>query len=124
MKESNSTRRRHPHGALALLFLLSLPTINQAQSKEVQCPGFSTLEMRQCESQQLERSSRILQSKLSFDLMKTWNKAKRDICAAAYAPYREGSIYPQMVTGCSDRLNHALIKEFEALSSPARSISE
>jgi len=56
--------------------------------------------------------------------MKTWNKAKRDVCAAAYAPYREGSIYPQMVTGCSDRLNHALIKEFEALSSPARSISE
>ena len=124
MKESNSTRRRHPHRALALFFLLSLPTINQAQSEEVQCPGFSTLEIRQCASQQLEHSSRTLQNKLPSDVLKAWNKAKRDVCAAAYAPYREGSIYPQMVTGCSDRLNRALIKEFEALSSPTRAIIE
>jgi len=80
--------------------------------------------MRQCASQQLERSSRILKNKLPFDVLKAWNKAKRDVCAAAYAPYREGSIYPQMITGCSDRLNRALIREFEALSSPARSMIE
>ena len=36
-------------------------------------------------------------------------------CAAAYAPYRDGSIYPQMVVGCDDRLNRILLEELKGL---------
>jgi hypothetical protein len=34
------------------------------------------------------------------------------VCAAAYAPYKDGSIYPQLLVGCEDNLNQTLLREF------------
>jgi hypothetical protein len=30
-------------------------------------------------------------------------------------PYKDGTIYPQLVVGCDDNLNRALLKEFRGL---------
>ena len=32
-----------------------------------------------------------------------------DAAIASYAPYKDGTIYPQLVAGCDDRLNRALL---------------
>ena len=38
-----------------------------------------------------------------------------EVCTAAYAPYRQGTIYPQMVVGCDERLNRVLLEELKGL---------
>jgi hypothetical protein len=43
-------------------------------------------------------------------------EATRAVCAAAYASYKEGTIYSQLVVGCDDHLNRALLKEFAPLN--------
>jgi hypothetical protein len=43
------------------------------------------------------------------------NRKSLEVCAAAYAPYRQGTIYPQLVVGCNDRLNRVLLEEFKGL---------
>jgi hypothetical protein len=50
--------------------------------------------------------------------MAQWQEATRALCGAAYSPYKDGSIYPQLVVGCDDRLNRALLKEFKGLGEP------
>ena len=42
--------------------------------------------------------------------LEKWKAATLEACAAAYAPYRQGTIYPQMVVGCDDRLNRVLLE--------------
>ena len=43
-------------------------------------------------------------------LFKQWQETNRAVCAHAYAAYKEGSIYPQLVVGCDDNLNRALLQ--------------
>ena len=47
--------------------------------------------------------------------MENWKQATQEVCAVAYAPYRQGTIYPQMVVGCDDRLNRVLLEELKGL---------
>ena len=46
------------------------------------------------------------------------------MCAHTYRPFRQRTIYPQLVVGCDDNLNRALLKEFAPLNNkkgdPAR----
>lgn len=63
----------------------------------------------------LEQSDKQLHQKISKDLFKQWQDATRVVCAKAYAPYRDGTIYPQLIVGCDDHLNRALLKEFKGL---------
>ena len=58
-----------------------------------------------------------MQRKVSPALFQQWQEATRALCAAAYAPYKDGTIYPQLVVGCDDHLNRALLKEFAPLNS-------
>ena len=44
-----------------------------------------------------------------------WQRATKVVCAAAKKPYLQGTIYPQLVVGCDDHLNRALLKEFKGL---------
>ena len=98
----------------ALLFpLLIQATAAQAKPADIQCPGQNTIEMRWCASQKLDESSTALQKKLSPEAFNTWKQTTQKVCAAAYAPVRQGTIYPQMVIGCDDRLNRSLIEEFQ-----------
>ncbi|MDC0316064.1 DUF1311 domain-containing protein [Synechococcus sp. AH-551-G15] len=99
-----------------LLLLLLLPVMPvKAEQPDIQCPGQNTVEMRWCVSNSLSESNADLQKKLPPETLKTWVKATQEVCAAAYAPYIQGTIYPQMVVGCDGRLNRVLLKELKGL---------
>lgn len=104
-------RMRKP--LLLLALLLAIPM--KAEVPEIQCPGQHTIEMRWCASQLWEESHQALQEQLSMKTLEKWKAATQDVCADAYILYREGTIYPQMVVGCEDRLNRALLKELQGL---------
>ena len=95
-----------------LLLLLLLPLMPaKAEQLDIQCPGQNTVEMRFCASQKWEESNQALREQLEPKTLKTWVKATQEVCAAAYAPYRQGTIYPQMVVSCDDRINRILLEE-------------
>ena len=98
---------------LPVLALSAIPAT--ADATHIQCPGDSTIEMRWCASKQWEESTTALQEKLSPEGLEMWKRATKDACAAAYAPVRNGTIYPQMLIGCDDRLNRTLLEEFTRL---------
>ena len=99
-----------------LLLLLLLPLMPaKAEEREIQCPGLTTYEMRFCASQRWEESNQALKEQLPQATLEKWKEATQEVCAAAYAPYRQGTIYPQMVVGCDDRLNRVLLEELKGL---------
>lgn len=95
--------------------LTLFPDVVSAQPAAIQCPGDTTPEMRYCAEQAWRRSDAQLREKVSPELMQQWQDATKALCAAAYASYLEGTIYPQLVVGCDDNLNRALLKEFRGL---------
>ena len=100
----------------SLLLLLLLPLMPaKAEEPEIQCPGLTTYEMRFCASQKREESNKALKEQLEEKTLEKWKAAVQEVCAAAYAPYRQGTIYPQMVVGCDDRLNRVLLEELKGL---------
>ncbi len=100
----------------ALLLLLLLPLMPvKAGEPEIQCPGLTTYEMRFCASQSWEQSNQALKEQLPQATLEKWKAATQEVCAAAYAPYRQGTIYPQLVVGCDDRLNRVLLEELKDL---------
>ena len=99
-----------------LLPLLLLPLMPvKAAEPEIQCPGLSTYEMRFCASQSWVQSNQALKEQLPQATLEKWKAATQEVCAAAYAPYRQGTIYPQMILGCDDRLNRVLLEELKGL---------
>ena len=103
----------------ALLLLLLLPLMPaKAEEPEIDCEGrngVTTYEARFCASQKWEESNQALKEQLPQATLKKWKAATQEVCAAAYAPYRQGTIYPQMVVGCDDRLNRVLLEELKGL---------
>ena len=100
----------------ALLLLLLVPLMPaKAEGPEIQCPGLTTYEMRFCASQSWEQSNQALKEQLPQATLEKWKAATQEVCAAAYAPYRQGTIYPQLVVGCDDRLNRVLLEELKDL---------
>ena len=100
--------------ALVILLLLPLMPV-KAEQPNIQCPGQNTVEMRFCASQSLGESNQALKEQLTPKPLNKWKAATQEVCAAAYAPYIQGTIYPQMVVGCDDRLNRVLLKELKGL---------
>ena len=101
---------------IPFLLLLPLPLMPaKAEEPRIVCPGLTTYEMRFCASQKWEESNQALKEQLTPATLKKWKAATREVCAAAYAPYRQGTIYPQMVVGCDDRLNRVLLEELNRL---------
>ena len=81
--------------------------------------------MRYCAGLQWEQSTARLQRRPSVPahiafqqrrlprtLLLQWQEATRAVCAHAYAPFQQGTIYPQLVVGCDDQLNRALLRQF------------
>ena len=100
----------------ALLLLLFFPLVPvHAEEPEIQCPGENTIEMRWCASKSLEESEHSLKEQLPPETLENWKQATQEVCAVAYAPYRQGTIYPQMVVSCDNRLNRVLLQEMEGL---------
>ena len=99
-----------------LLPLLLIPLMPvKAEEADVQCPGQNTMEMRWCASQQWDESNQALKEQLTPRMLDKWKAATQEVCAAAYAPYRQGTIYPQMAVGWDDRLNRVLLEELKGL---------
>ena len=100
---------------LLLPFLLLPLMPAKAKEPDIQCPGMNTIEMRFYASKSWEKSNKALKEQLSTETLENWKQATREVCAVAYAPYRQGTIYPQMVVSCDDRLNRVLLEEMEGL---------
>ena len=99
---------------LLIIGVLALaPSGADAKPPAIQCPGENTVEMRYCAEKSWEQSDAQLRQKVGKRLMGQWHEATKALCSAAYAPYKEGTIYPQLVVGCDDRLNRAALKEFK-----------
>ena len=98
---------------LPLLLLPILPA--KAEQQGIQCPGQNTYEMRWCASQKWEESNKALKEQLTPETLNKWKAATQEVCVAAYATYIQGTIYPQMVVGCDDRLNRVLLEELKGL---------
>ena len=81
----------------------------------IRCPGTNTVEMKYCAGKSLEKSSALLLQKITTQQYTQWSETTRTLCEAAYAPYKDGTIYPLLVAGCDDHLNRALLKEFQSL---------
>ena len=71
--------------------------------------------MRWCVSKSRQESRQALKEQLPAETLERWEQATKEACAVAYAPYRQGTIYPQMVVGCDDRLNRVLLEELRGL---------
>ncbi len=100
----------------ALLLMLLLPVMPaKAEQPDIKCPGNNTVEMRWCASKSLDESKAALEKKLSPETMKQWREATMQVCSAAYRPYLQGTIYPQLVVGYDDRLNRLLLKEWNSM---------
>ena len=97
------------------LLLLSPEIAVKAEQPDIQCPGLNTPEMRFCASQSLGESNQALKEQLTPETLNKWKAATQEVCGAAYAPYIRGTIYPQMILGCDDRLNRVLLKELRGL---------
>ena len=93
-----------------------IPSAAAAQPPTIRCPGENTVEMRYCAGKSWEDSTGRLKRKVPAPVFKQWQEATRAVCAAAYAPYKDGTIYPQLVVGCDDHLNRALLKVFAPLN--------
>ena len=83
-----------------------------AQESDIQCPGGTTVEMRFCASQSLRESKQALNAQSTLE---KWKAATQEVCGVAYAPYKQGRIYPQVVVGCEDRLNRVLLDQLRGL---------
>jgi hypothetical protein len=96
------------------VLLVAVPAAH-SQEPKVQCPGENTVEMRYCAGLSWEQSTDQLKRKIPKALFQQWQETTRAVCAHAYAAYKEGTIYPQLVVGCEDRLNRALLLEFRPM---------
>lgn len=113
----SNTGTRTPMNRLLLLGLLAVvPSAASALPPPIKCPGENTVEMRYCAEKSWKDSTARVRRKVSPALFQQWQEATRAVCAAAYAPYKDGTIYPQLVVGCDDHLNRALLKEFAPLN--------
>ena len=62
--------------------------------------------------EKINKNLRAQLPSVTFDL---WQQITKDSCAKAYAPYKQGTIYPQVIMRCDDNLNSALLKELKGL---------
>jgi uncharacterized protein YecT (DUF1311 family) len=98
---------------LGVLAIVAGPA--KAKPPAIQCPGENTVEMRYCAEKSWEQSDAQLLQKVGKGLMGQWHEATKALCSTAYAPYKDGTIYPQLVVGCDDRRNRAMLKEFKRM---------
>ena len=62
-----------------------------------------------------EKINKNLKSQLPSRTFDRWQQITKDFCAKACAAYRQGTICTQMIIGCDDNLNRALLKELKGL---------
>ena len=98
-----------------LLPLIIWTILSPSKANELKCPGDNNYELRYCASQALKRSNRSLESQLKASTFEAWKNAIGEVCAEAYAPYSQGTIYPLMLMSCDQNLNQTLLEEMKGL---------
>lgn len=71
--------------------------------------------MRRCAESRLKLSLEALAKALPAGELRRWQALTKELCDSAYLPYSGGSIHSQLLTGCQDRLNNTLLREFRGL---------
>jgi hypothetical protein len=79
---------------------------------DVSCSGGKIPKIRVCAGKAMNQSDAQLSAKLSGQQMQQWRQATKALCVAVAAPYKGGSIQPQLETSCIDGLNRAALKVF------------
>ena len=104
---------------LLLSFATHLIDQNSSHAQEcLRCPGQNTLEMQQCAARNRDDAKQALAARMPIPLLQQWVQTTDDVCQVAYAGYREGSIYGQLVIGCEASLHRALLTQFKGLHEP------
>ena len=62
-----------------------------------------------------EKINKNLKSQLPSRTFDRWRQITKDFCAKGCTAYRQGTIDTQMIIGCHDNLNRALLKELKGL---------
>ena len=104
---------------LVIAALLSPWCCSGVRAQPMRCPGTTTVEMRHCAEKAMNQSNAALQRRLPKSLLQQWQATTRAVCEQAYRAYKDGTIYPQLIVGCDDNLNRALLKELRPLEGPA-----
>ena len=99
---------------LPLLLLLPLPA-GAALEKQEYCDGYTTIDMRVCADIRLINQKFALKRKLQKRTYKRWDELTSTLCEKSYEPYREGTIYPLMLSKCSAELNEVLLDHLQGL---------
>ena len=86
-----------------------------SKANEFKCPGDNNYELSYCASQALKRSNSRLESQLKASTFEAWKSAIGEVCAEAYAPYSQGTIYLLMLMRCNENLNQTLLEEMKEL---------
>ena len=98
-----------------LLPLIIWTVLVPSKANEFKCPGDNNYELSYCASQALKRSNSSLESQLKASTFEAWKSAIGEVCAEAYAPYSQGTIYPLMLMRCDENLNQTLLEEMKGL---------
>ena len=98
-----------------LLPLIIWTVLVPSKANEFKCPGDNNYELSYCASQALKRSNSRLKSQLKASTFEAWKTAIGEVCAEAYAPYSQGTIYPLMLMRCDENLNQTLLEEMKGL---------
>ena len=102
---------------LLLSFAINLIDQRSGHAEErLRCPGQNTLEMQQCAARNRDDAKLALAARMSTPLLQQWVQTTDDVCQMAYAGYRDGSIYGQLVIGCEASLHRALLNQFKGLN--------
>lgn len=76
---------------------------------------FKTQSRLTTETLVFEKINKNLKSQLPSRTFDRWRQIIKDFCAKGCAAYRQGTIDTQMIIGCHDNLNRALLKELKGL---------
>jgi len=97
-----------------ILFLLPL-SAGAALEEQTYCDGYNTIDMRVCADIRLINQKNALRKQLNGKTFKRWDKLTSDLCDQSYEPYKQGTIYPLMLSKCNAELNEVLLDHLQGL---------
>ena len=84
------------------------------------CNGYNTIDMRVCAEIRGINSRNKLRTQIKPRTYKKWDKLTGELCKQAYEPYKEGTIYPLMISKCHNELNELLSEHLDGLGENSR----
>ena len=98
-----------------LVFLLLFIPLPAAATEKDDCDG-TTYEIRECRFKKLVQSDKELKKVMKPKTFENWVGIRQQMCEEAYAQYKKGTIFPQVVMSCSIDMNKTLMKKMGGLN--------